>query len=161
MVKNKFLFLNNQKKFKVTKEIKDLIKKVVSETLVFMDFKDPCEISVVFTDNEQIREINRERRNIDRPTDVLSFPIISDDDTLGDYDFATNRLILGDIVISLERAYEQSVQYMHSFEREIAFLSVHSTLHLLGYDHEVSKEDEEFMNKTQEEILDKLGIKRG
>lgn len=160
MEKNKFYFLNKQKKEKVTKELKDLIKKVVSKTIESENVDTGCEISIMFTDNKGIKEINKQARNIDKATDVLSFPIISDDDELGDYNPETNLLMIGDIVLSLERAREQSILYNHSFEREVAFLSVHSTLHLLGYDHETSKDDEIYMNEKQENILNELGITR-
>lgn len=159
-MKNKFYFLNKQKKEKVTKELKELISLVVSKTLESENVEYGCEVSVMFTDNEKIREINKETRNIDKATDVLSFPIISDDDEIGDFNPETNLLMIGDIVLSLEKARKQSLLYGHSFEREVAFLSVHSTLHLLGYDHETSKEDEIYMNEKQESILNELGIKR-
>jgi len=107
-------------------------------------------VSITFTDNESIRELNREYRDIDRATDVLSFPMDDEGDDV----------VLGDIVISLERAKEQAIEYGHSLEREISFLCVHSTLHLLGYDHETGEEDEKEMFMKQEEILKILGQNR-
>ncbi len=121
--------------------------------------RDLCDISVTVTDNIHIHELNREYRGVDRPTDVLSFPMYSftDDDMPED---GPAPVVLGDIVISVERAKEQAVEYGHSFQREISFLTVHSVLHLLGYDHEVSEKAENEMFSLQDKIMDKLGILR-
>ena len=129
-----------------------------------MGFETKVEISVMFTDNEEIRKLNNEHRGIDRATDVLSFPLIEydeDGNILEEYmDFnPSGEMVLGDIVISLERASEQAEEYGHSFEREVGFLTVHSMLHLLGYDHEIP-EDEEEMFGYQTEILEEMGLKR-
>ena len=115
---------------------------------------------MTFTDNEGIRELNRGYRGKDAPTDVLSFPILSEDDSDWDIDEANGCAVLGDIVISVERAMEQAEMYGHSPEREIAFLSVHSTLHLLGYDHERSEEEDKLMREKQEKILSSIGQER-
>jgi probable rRNA maturation factor len=115
-------------------------------------------VSVTFTDNEGIRELNREYRNKDSATDVLSFPMYSfTEDDMPDTDFSVE---LGDIVLSLERASEQAVEFGHSYEREVAFLTVHSVLHLLGYDHEISPEDEADMIARQKKIMNELNILR-
>ena len=108
---------------------------------------------MTFTDNEGIRELNRLYRNIDRPTDVLSFPMFdfSDEDEIVEG-------ALGDIVISLERAREQAETFGHSFEREVAFLCVHSMLHLLGYDHELGEQEDIDMRRRQREIVARLGL---
>lgn len=123
-----------------------------------------AQISVTVCDNEEIREINKEQRDIDKATDVLSFPMLEFDENGEvmdwDYDMDGDYVVLGDIVISKERAMEQAEEYGHSFKREIAFLTVHSMLHLLGYDHVTSEEDERIMFKKQEEILELLGISR-
>lgn len=123
-----------------------------------------AEISVTICDNEQIQEINNEQRGIDKPTDVLSFPMLEFDengDALGcDFDMDGELVMLGDIVISMERAKEQAEEFGHSLKREVAFLTVHSMLHLLGYDHVTSEEDEKVMFQKQDEILDLLGITR-
>ena len=112
---------------------------------------------MTFTDNEGIRELNNRFRGIDRPTDVLSFPLL---DFEGSEEPPTDEreTQLGDIVLSLERAAEQAEEYGHSYEREIAFLCVHSMLHLLGYDHETGEEDELDMRRRQTEIMDRLGL---
>lgn len=128
-------------------------------SLEFMGFIRDCDISVTVTDNIHIHELNREYRGVDRPTDVLSFPMYSfTDDDMPEEGPAP--VVLGDIVISAERAKEQAVEYGHSFQREISFLTVHSVLHLLGYDHEVSEEAENEMFSLQDKIMDKLGILR-
>ncbi len=135
---------NEQEKLEFIPEYEELVKIAVEGTLKYEGFDNDCEISVTFTDNENIRELNKEYRDIDRETDVLSFPMDEDD-------------MLGDIVISLEKAKEQAEEYGHSIEREISFLCVHSCLHLLGYDHETSEEDEREMFAKQEEILKQIG----
>jgi probable rRNA maturation factor len=124
--------------------------------LDFEDFTADSEVSVTFTDNEKIHVLNREYRDVDRPTDVLSFPLYEGEE-LGQ---AFGPVVLGDIVLSLEKAKAQAEEYGHSFEREVAFLTVHSTLHLLGYDHETSEEDETDMFRRQNAIMDLMGLSR-
>ena len=153
-MKNRIYITNEQKKIKSTPELRALIKKAVNESLKYEDFKRPCEVSVTLVDNARIHELNLEHRGIDRPTDVLSFPMF-------DEDFDDDELcILGDIVLSLEQAEKQAEEYGHSFERETAFLTVHSMLHLLGYDHEEGKAAESEMFAKQEEILKIMGLTR-
>ena len=159
-MKNTYKIINEQRKIHIDKEIRKAIKDAIDLTLFEEGVDKKCEISIVFTNNKKIHILNKEARGVDKATDVLSFPIISEDDSIGDLDITTGNLILGDIVISVEKAQEQATTYGHSLKREMAFLSVHSTLHLLGYDHETSKEDEEYMFNKQEEILTKLGITR-
>ena len=125
-------------------------------TLAYEEVDDHCEVSVTFVDNEEIREINRQFRNIDRATDVLSFPLFDEDGM--DAHVEELDCMLGDIVLSLERAREQAIEFGHSFEREVAFLTVHSMLHLLGYDHELSDEDDADMRRRQTEIVEKMGL---
>ena len=160
----KISFLNEQKMYKVGRDTKDLIKKCCLAALEYMEFRTDVEISVVLTDNEEIRVLNNMHRNIDRATDVLSFPMFEYDengDIIEDYvEFnEMGEICLGDIVISLERAQEQAEEYGHSPEREIGFLTVHSMLHLLGYDH-ITPEDEEEMFGYQKDILEKIGLVR-
>ena len=150
-------FLDDQEIFEVTYKQKILIRRAIEETLSYEGFKNNAEISVTFTDNEGIRKLNREFRGLDKPTDVLSFP-------LTDYEAVNVPCAdeicgsLGDVVLSLERAKEQADEYGHSFDREIAFLVVHSMLHLLGYDHETGEEDELDMRQRQSEILKNMGL---
>ncbi len=153
-------FTNEQEIENVTAELRCLVKAAVYAALAYEDFRRSAEISVTFTDNEGIREINREHREIDAPTDVLSFPILGDDED-GDTNPGTGAVILGDIVLSLERAREQAAEFGHSFTREVAFLTVHSVLHLLGYDHVNSEEDDKEMRARKHAILDYMGITRG
>jgi len=155
---------NNQKKFKVTKEMRDLVRIAVGTSLDYMEFGRDFEISVMFTDNEEIRTLNKLHRNIDRETDVLSFPLFEYDEEgyIIEEEMETNpegELLLGDIVISLEKAAEQAEEYGHSMDREVGFLTVHSMLHLFGYDH-MTPEDEAEMFGYQREILDEMGLKR-
>ena len=145
---------NDQQKLPVTQKLRGLVRRSVNAALKYEDFQRPCEVSVTFTDNEKIRELNAQYRSIDRATDVLSFPLF-------DEDFEDEEeLALGDVVLSLEKAEEQAKEYGHSFEREVAFLVVHSVLHLLGYDHETSKEDEKEMFFRQEEVMKMLKLER-
>lgn len=149
-MKVSYYISNEQEKIAYKPEYEELIKQAVEGTLKYEGFEKNCEVSVTFTDNENIRILNNEYRNIDRETDVLSFPM----DDEGD------EVVLGDIVISLEKALEQSESYGHSLEREISFLCVHSCLHLLGYDHETGEDDEKEMFKKQDEILLSIGQTR-
>jgi probable rRNA maturation factor len=150
------LIKNNQKKVVTTPPLRRLVKAAVGATLDFEDFTADSEVSVTFTDNEKIHVLNREYRDVDRPTDVLSFPLYEGEE-LGQ---AFGPVVLGDIVLSLEKAKAQAEEYGHSFEREVAFLTVHSTLHLLGYDHETSEEDETDMFRRQNAIMDLMGLSR-
>lgn len=144
-------------------KLEQLVSDVVKMSLECENFDKACYVSVTVTDNEDIHQINLEHRGIDRPTDVLSFPVLEFDDDgnmvddSGDY--YEGWLILGDIVLSAERAREQSIEYGHSLEREVGFLVCHSVLHLLGYDHET--EDERAVMRVKEEAtLEKLGLTR-
>lgn len=136
---------------------KELIEKVISESLKYENISDNCEVSVTIVDNEDIHQINLKHRGIDRATDVLSFPLIDfKKESLPTYG---SKIYLGDIIISIERAIEQANEYGHSIDREVGFLTAHSMLHLLGYDHMVENE-EKVMFKKQEEILNNLNLRR-
>ena len=141
----------------VTYKQKHLIREAIVESLVYEGFENDVQLSVTFTDNEGIRAINKSYRNIDSATDVLSFPLV---DFEGGEEPPTDEplLPLGDIVISLERAREQALEFGHSYERELAFLTVHSMLHLLGYDHVNSEEEDLDMRRRQKEILEGMGL---
>ena len=138
---------DRQDKLNVTEELIEKIKDIIIECYDY-------EVSLSFVDNKEIHELNKQFRGIDRPTDVLSFPMLSDD-----FDIELEEESLGDIVISLERAFEQSKEYNHSFEREVCFLVCHSTFHLLGYDHD-TEENTKQMREKEEYILNKLNITR-
>ncbi|MBQ4121094.1 MAG: rRNA maturation RNase YbeY [Clostridia bacterium] len=145
---------NDQDKLPFPMEYRTLIRRAVKTALKSEGFDRPAEVSVTIVDNEAIHAINLEHRGIDRPTDVLSFPMFDEDFDDGE------ACVLGDIVISLEKAKEQAESYGHSLEREIAFLTVHSVLHLLGYDHEEGKAEESEMFEKQETILEAMGLTR-
>ena len=155
-MKNTIYFTNKQKKIAITPAIRALIRKAVTETLREENFPTPAEVSVSFVDNEEIHALNLEYRGKDKPTDVLSFPMY--DIKNGDMPFEGEIFELGDIVLSLERAREQAEEFGHSYERECAFLTVHSVLHLLGYDHVNSEEEETEMREHQRVVMKKLGL---
>ena len=144
-------------------EPEEQIEKLAAFVTDFVKCPYEPEISVTLVDNDTIRSINKEQRDIDRATDVLSFPMLEfDEDGISDdeYDMDGELVMLGDIVISMERAREQANEFGHSFLREVAFLTAHSMLHLLGYDHVDDKEGEEIMCEKQERVLTSLGITR-
>jgi len=159
-----FLMENAQEKEEITEEIKSTVLKCIEKTMEYENCDFDAEVSVTFVDNEEIREINRQERNIDKATDVLSFPMLEFDENgdiiNSDFDFDEDFVMLGDIVISAEKAREQAEEYGHSFIREVAFLTVHSMLHLLGYDHINNEDEEKVMFKKQDEILNLLNITR-
>ena len=148
---------NRQRKFPRTAELDELIKKCCVTALECEGFEESASIDVTLVSNRKIREYNREYRNIDRATDVLSFPMGEN----GEYDIdpETGACLLGDIVISLEKAASQAEEYGHSYEREVGFLTVHSMLHLLGYDH-IEEPDGDVMRAHEKVILDKIGLTR-
>ena len=153
MARHTVIIANEQKKMAVTKELRALIRRAVAAALKREAFEGAAEVSVTLTDNQGIWELNRTYRNVDRPTDVLSFPLF---DEAGE----NGKTVLGDIVLSLERAEEQAQAYGHAVQREVAFLCVHSVLHLLGYDHETSPRDEADMFARQEAVLNEMGLTR-
>ncbi len=156
--KIKVISSNDQRTVKIPSQVRLLMRRSCVAVLRLEQFQGSAEISVRFVDNEMIRELNREHRNIDKATDVLSFPLGEN----GEYDVNpdTGAFMLGDIVISVEKAMEQAEEYGHSLEREIAFLSVHSMLHLLGYDHVNGGIEAVHMREKEEEVLTQLGLKR-
>ena len=154
---------NEQDKIALTPDLEKLIESVCVRAMEYEECDFDAEISVTLVDNEAIREINYEQRGIECATDVLSFPMLEFDESDefdAEYEMDGELVILGGIGISLERAMEQAEEFGHSFEREVAFLTAHSMLHLLGYDHVDCVEDEEQMCKKQEEILNSMGITR-
>lgn len=159
-MKLKIYYANEQKIVKIPLSLRSLINRVVKATIENENFKKDAEVSVSFVNNETIHKLNLEYRGKDKPTDVLSFPMTDGDEEEDDIDLSTGAVMLGDIIISAEKAMEQANEYGHGIEREICFLAVHSTLHLLGYDHETSEDDEKYMNQTQETILQKIGLTR-
>lgn len=154
----KVIITNEQKKIKVPTGIRLLIRRCCHAVLELENFDGSAEVSVTFVDNERIHELNNQFRNIDRETDVLSFPLGEN----GEYDINhdTGAKLLGDIVISVEKAVEQAQLYNHPLQREIGFLTVHSMLHLLGYDHENGGLEEVHMREKEETVLTQIGWKR-
>lgn len=158
MGKVKVIFSDVPKELNLPRGIKLLIRRCCHAVLDEEGFKDDAIISVTFVDNNQIHEINLQHRGIDRPTDVLSFPM--GENGVYDTDLSTGAKILGDIVISVPKAMEQALEYNHSVQREMGFLTVHSMLHLLGYDHENGGMEEVRMREKEETVLTKIGLKR-
>lgn len=167
------VFIENENKAEFSFDYEELIRNVIDQAVSYVECPFEVSVEVTITDNETIKEINREQRDMDRATDVLSFPLI-DYDIPGEFDFLENtdddyaydyfepdtgELMLGDIVISSERVYEQAREYGHSVKRELGFLVAHSMLHLFGYDH-MEEEERVEMERMQAEILDILGITR-
>lgn len=155
---NKVFITNDQKAVKVPSGLRILIRRSCNAVLEYENFDGPAEVSVTFVDNARIAELNNEYRNKPQPTDVLSFPLGQD----GVYDINadTGCKLLGDVVISMERAMEQAELYGHSLQREVAFLTVHSMLHLLGYDHENGGLEAVRMREKEEAVLIQLGLPR-
>ena len=137
-------------------EIVDTVRKA-AYTVGELYGLDNAEVSITFTDNEHIHAINRDYRNVDRPTDVISFALNEGDEPEIEGGAPVN--VLGDIIISVEKAVEQASDYGHSVEREVAFLTVHGMLHLLGYDH-IEEDDRKEMRREEDFVMEKLGISR-
>lgn len=161
---------NSQRKYEITEEFQNDLINIIDFALKKEEVNIPYEVSLLFVDNDEIREINNKYRGIDKATDVLSFPQISypKDKVFKDVylnhkfsiqDLDGDLLLLGDIVLSLEKAEEQRLDYGHSFFRECSYLVVHSVLHLLGYDH-MKDEEKAKMREREEAILSELNIMR-
>jgi probable rRNA maturation factor len=166
------IFIENEIDAKFDFDYNEVIESVINEAANYVGCPYEISVEVTIVDNETIRQINKEQRDIDNPTDVLSFPMV-EYEIAGDFEFLdkddpyvyeyfepdTGELILGDIVISSDKVYSQAEEYGHSVKRELGFLVAHSMLHLFGYDH---MEDEErvVMETKQKEILERLGITR-
>ena len=156
--KIKVIITNDQKEIKIPTGVRMLIRRCCNAVLINEHFEGSAEISVRFVDDEIIHELNREYRHVDRSTDVLSFPL--GENGVYDINHDTGAKILGDIVISMQHAVMQAELYGHSLQREIAFLTVHSMLHLLGYDHEAEGLERVRMREKEEAVLTQLGLKR-
>jgi len=150
---------NKQKTIKVPTGVRMLIRRCCHAVLELEGFEGSAEVDVSLVDNEQIHAINLEQRQIDAPTDVLSFPLGEN----GEYDQnpATGAYMLGDIVISLERAQAQAEEYGHTFQREVGYLTVHSMLHRLGYDHVEGGLEAVRMREKEEAVMLSIGLPRG
>ena len=149
-------FCNRQRKEQVGDDLRGLVAGALRAAFEYEGLEGDAEVSVTFVSDAGIRRFNREYRGIDRATDVLSFPLFEGGDV--EDAFGGEEYQLGDVVLSLERARAQSELYGHSFEREVAFLCVHSALHLMGYDHERGESDEQDMRCRQRDIMKILGL---
>lgn len=156
MDKIRVIISNNQKEVKIPTGMRMLVRRCCNAVLKMENFKGSLEVSVSFVDNDQIRQMNRQYRNKDAETDVLSFPMGEN----GKYDInpETGAKILGDIVISMPKAVEQAENLGHSLDREVGYLTAHSMLHLLGYDHEKGGLDRVRMREKEELVMGRLGL---
>ncbi|MEG3042435.1 MAG: rRNA maturation RNase YbeY [Clostridium sp.] len=161
---------DRQNLISIDADLSNTIDDIINYTLKEEEVEIPYEVSIIFVDNETIKEINEDTRGKDNITDVLSFPMLGYDEKLvfkqcyvgyefSQIDLNEGNLVLGDIVLSLERAMEQSEEFGHSFTREVCYLIIHSILHLLGYDH-MEEDDKNIMRAREEEILEKFKIQR-
>ncbi|MBN2898638.1 MAG: rRNA maturation RNase YbeY [Clostridia bacterium] len=149
-------YINDQDKCVIPEEIEPLLENLIMRVVEHEELDKFCEVSVLFVDNEKIRVMNRDYRNKDAATDVLSFPQY--DDVFAETE-KEEHVLLGDIVISLERAVEQAEDFGHSLTRELCYLTVHSMFHLFGYDH-MTEEDKAIMREREEAVLEAAGITR-
>ncbi len=149
MIYLKYYIDNRQSKYEITEELEKLLELVINEALMVEGISKDYEVSISFVENSEIRELNREYRGVDSETDVLSFPM--------EDEFEISTLLLGDIIISIERAKEQSLEYGHTLEREIAYLTAHSMFHLMGYDH-MNEEEKKIMRNKEKQVMKNLGI---
>ena len=159
MIKTKVIITDKQKNHKLPSGIRMLVRRACNAVLVTEEFLEPAEVNVTFVDDEEIKILNTEFRNIENSTDVLAFPLGEN----GEYDTnpENGAKMLGDIVISIDHAVKQADIYGHTLQREIAFLTVHSMLHLLGYDHINGGLEQMKMREKEELVLSKLGVVRG
>lgn len=167
MDKHEIFITNQQRKLAVGDDLKEVIRSCVLEVLRQEEFDRTAEVSVTLVSNQKIRQYNKEFRQKDTPTDVLSFPIMEFDENYHtiegvgdiDLDLQEGSVLLGDIVLSLEQAKAQAQEFGHGFLREVGYLTVHSMYHLLGYDHEEPLK-QAVMRKKEEQVLEKLNLPR-
>ena len=153
--KIRVVITNKQKKVKIPTGMRMLIRRCCNAVLKLENFEGSAEISVTFVDNEEIHKLNLQYRDKDMPTDVLSFPL--GENGVYDIDPTTGAKMLGDVVISMEKAVDQAELYGHSLQREVGYLTAHSVLHLLGYDHQTGLE-KVHMREKEEKVMDLLGL---
>ena len=158
MDKTKVIISDEQKEVKIPTGTRLLMRRCCNAVLEMEGFTDRAEVNIYFVDSERIREVNKEHRNVDSVTDVLSFPLGEN----GQYDDnpETGAKMLGEILICVSRAMEQAERFGHSFRREIAYLTAHSMLHLLGYDHEAGGLETVHMREKEESVMVMLGLPR-
>ena len=156
MEKIRVIIHNDQKEVKIPTGLRMLVRRCCNAVLRLEEFGAPAEISVTFVDNKKIHELNKQYRHKDAPTDVLSFPM--GENGVYDINHDTGARILGDIVISMEKAVEQAERFDHSLDREVGYLTAHSVLHLLGYDHERGGIDRVRMREKEEQVMTHVGL---
>ena len=145
---------------KAEKKLEEYMRKSLEATLAYEEVEFSCTLEALIVDEQTIKEMNNEYRQIDRVTDVLSFPLYESIEEARNDALSQRPILLGNMVICLQRAKEQAEEFGHSLEREICFLTVHSTLHLLGYDHEQGECEESLMFQKQRSILSEMGVSR-
>ena len=154
------LLIDDSQDIDIGKDIIEDVEKVIESSLESESIHNDCQLSLTFTDDEEIRRLNSKYRKMDKATDVLSFPLYTKNELeeikKNGHDI---QLILGDIVVSVERAQEQAVEYNHSFKRELCFLVCHSMFHLMGYDH-MNEDEGKIMREKEKKVLEKLNIYR-
>lgn len=163
------VYIENELHYEIPDSFNRIINEIVDTVVNYVNCPYPCEINVIFTDDKGIRDINNEFRNIDAPTDVLSFPMIDykspadfnniTPDSVDYFNRENGEMILGDIILNIDKIKSQAKEYNHSIYRELAFLTAHSMLHLFGYDH-IDDSERAIMEKKQEEILNMKGYTR-
>lgn len=158
MEKVKVIIKNSQKEVKIPTGIRLLLRRCCNAVLIMENFSDAAEISVTFVDEDQIHLLNKEHRGVDRATDVLSFPL--GENGIYDTNPENGAKMLGDIVLNIPRVVRQAEEFGHSFQREIAYLTAHSMLHLLGYDHVAGGIESVHMREKEEEVMKQLGLTR-
>ena len=159
MNKVKVIISNRQNVVKIPTGIRLLVRRTCNAALRLEEFSEDAEISVTFVDNDEIRKLNKQHRNIDAATDVLSFPL--GENGVYDHNETTGAALLGDIVISMPKAVEQAELYGHSPQREVGYLTAHSMFHLLGYDHVNGGVEAVHMREKEETVMTMLGLPRG
>jgi probable rRNA maturation factor len=152
------VYFENQNEQDITYKLKMLLRRAIEATLAYEHYNNDVQVSVTLTDDAGIHELNARFRGVDAPTDVLSFPLFDFEGDTDEPPIDEMENMLGDIVLNLDRAHAQADEFGHSFEREAAFLTVHSMLHLLGYDHETSEQDDEDMRARQRDIMQAMGL---
>lgn len=145
---------------KLLKNLEETIWSSISVAIEYLEFNHICEVSVLIVGKDKMKAINAEHRGKNKVTDVLSFPMISFEEEEIEVDPDTNAVYLGDIVLCADKVVGQAQKYGHSVEREAAFLVVHGILHLMGFDHEISKDEEKIQFELQEKIMEELDIRR-
>lgn len=155
MDKLRVIITNNQKKIKIPTGLRMLVRRCCHAVLQLEEFEGSAEISVTFVDNDEIHKLNKQYRDKDAPTDVLSF--VMSENGVYDIDPKTGAQILGDVVISMEKAIEQAERFGHSLQREVGYLTAHSVLHLLGYDH-IDNMERVRMREKEEKVMQQLGL---